>query len=203
MKNIFVITFLTLNTTIVSAQIKLPAGNLGNTIGNAANTVTGSASGLSESEIAKGLKEALDVGTKNAVGSVSKSDGYLKNPKVKIPFPPDVKKVETAVRKVGMNKQADEFVVALNRAAEDAAKSATPIFGEAIKGMTLSDAKAILKGNETAATEYFKGKTSSELGAKFQPIVQQSMQKVQVTKYWNPIATKYNQLPMTQKLIPI
>lgn len=202
MKNIFLAATFAICFLNVNAQIKLPTGNIGNSLGNAANSISGSGSSLSESEIAKGLKEALDVGTKNAVGTVSKADGYLKNPKVKIPFPPDVKKVETAVRKVGMNKQADDFVVALNRAAEDAAKSATPIFGEAIKGMSLADAKSILKGNETAATDYFKGKTSSELGAKFKPIVQQSMQKVQVTKYWNPIATKYNQLPMTQKVNP-
>jgi len=186
----------------VHAQIKIPKSGLGNVVNNATNTLTSGGSNLSESEIAKGLKEALDVGTKNAVGSVSKANGYLKNPKVKIPFPPEVKKVENAVRNVGMGKQADDFVVALNRAAEDAAKSATPIFAEAIKNMTLADAKAVLKGNETAATDLMKGKTSAELAAKFKPIVQQSMQKVQVTKYWKPIATKYNQLPMTQKVNP-
>jgi hypothetical protein len=202
MKKIIFAFLFAANVISAFAQIKLPSGNIGNTINNATNTVTGGGSSLSETEIAKGLKEALDVGTKNAVGSVSKADGYLKNPKVKIPFPPDVKKVETAVRKVGMNKQADEFVTALNRAAEDAAKSATPIFADAIKSITLADAKSILKGNETAATEYFKGKTSSELASKFKPMVQQSMQKVQVTKYWTPIATKYNQLPMTQKVNP-
>ena len=106
------------------------------------------------------------------------------------------------MRKVGMNKQADDFIEALNRAAEDAAKSATPIFTEAIKNMTLADAKSILKGSETAATDYMKNKTSAALMAQFKPIVQQSMQKIQVTKYWKPIATKYNQLPMTQKVNP-
>ncbi|HRG57695.1 MAG TPA: DUF4197 domain-containing protein [Bacteroidia bacterium] len=202
MKKIFLSALLTISFYSLKAQLKLPSEKINTTIGNAANSVSAGGGTLSESEIAKGLKEALDVGTKNAVGSVSKADGYLKNPKVKIPFPPDVKKVETSVRKVGMNRQADDFVIALNRAAEDAAKSATPIFADAIKAMTLSDAKSILKGNETAATEYFKGKTSSELASKFKPIVQQSMQKVQVTKYWNPLATKYNQLPMTQKVNP-
>lgn len=200
-KLILALSVMTL-TYHAKAQINLPGGNLGNTLNNAANAVTGTGSSLSETDIAKGLKEALDVGTKNAVGSVSKVDGFLKNPKVKIPFPPEVKKVETSVRKVGMNKQADDFIKALNRAAEDAAKSATPIFGDAIKNMTLTDAKAILKGNETAATDFMKGKTSNELAAKFKPIVQQSMQKVQVTKYWKPIATRYNQLPMTQKVNP-
>jgi len=187
----------------VQAQIKIPTNKLGNTlINNAANTVTGAGASLSESEIAKGLKEALDVGAKNAVGSVAKTDGFFKNPKVKIPFPPEIKKVETAVRKVGLNKQADDFVVSLNRAAEDAAKSATPIFAAAIKNMTLADAKAVLKGNETAATDLMKSKTSNDLAAKFKPIVQQSMQKVQVTKYWKPLASKYNQLPLTQKVNP-
>jgi putative sterol carrier protein len=202
MKKITLILTISISVLNVKAQIKLPGGNLGNTINNAANSVAGSGANLSETDIAKGLKEALDVGTKNAVGSVSKTDGFFKNPKVKIPFPPEVKKVESSVRKIGMNKQADDFVIALNRAAEDAAKSATPIFADAIKSMTLTDAKSILKGNETAATEFMKGKTSNELAAKFKPIVQQSMQKVQVTKYWKPIATKYNQLPMTQKVNP-
>lgn len=199
-----VILGLALSTCILSAnaQIKIPSNKLGNVVNTAANTVTGTGTSLPETEVARGLKEALDVGTKNAVSAVSKTDGFLKNAKVKIPFPPDVKKVETAVRKVGMNKQADDFVTALNRAAEDAAKSAAPIFTEAIKNMSLADAKAILKGNETAATDYMKGKTSAELIAKFKPIVEQSMQKVQVTKYWKPLATKYNQLPMTQKVNP-
>ena len=202
MRQLFLILTLTMYFVSLKAQIKLPGGNLGNTINNAANAAAPSGANLSESDIAKGLKEALDVGTKKAVGAVSKTDGFFKNPKVKIPFPPEVKKVDNAVRKVGMNKQADDFVMALNRAAEDAAKSATPIFADAIKSMTLSDAKSILKGNETAATEFMKGKTSDELATKFKPIVQQSMQKVQVTKYWKPIATKYNQLPMTQKVNP-
>jgi hypothetical protein len=202
MKKLILALSFSIGIVNVEAQINLPSGNLGNTLNNAANAVTGGAGSLSETDIAKGLKEALDVGTKNAVGSVSKADGFLKNPKVKIPFPPEVKKVETSVRKIGMNKQADDFVKALNRAAEDAAKSATPIFSDAIKSMSLSDAKGILKGNETAATDFMKGKTSNELAAKFKPIVQQSMQKVQVTKYWKPLATKYNQLPMTQKVNP-
>lgn len=170
---------------------------------NLLNATTGSSSSiLSESEIAKGLKEALDVGTKNAVNAVSKADGFYKNPKVKIPFPPEVKKVENTVRQAGMGAQADDFVKALNRAAEDAAKSATPIFADAIKNMTLADAKAVLKGSETAATDLMKSKTSSELSAKFRPIIQQSMQKTQVTKYWSPLAKKYNKIPMVQKVNP-
>lgn len=187
----------------VQAQIKLPANKLENTISNTGKNIKGSKGGsLSESDIASGLKEALDIGTKNAVRYVSKTDGYLKNPKVKIPFPPEVTKVETAVRKVGMNKQADDFITSMNRAAEDAAKSAIPVFSDAIKTMSLSDAKSILNGNETAATNYFKGKTSTELAAKFKPIVTQSMEKVNVTKYWETISTGYNKLPMTQKVNP-
>lgn len=202
MKNTILALLIATSSISAMAQIKLPKGNIGSTIGNAASAATGTGTSLSEADITKGLKEALDVGAKNAVGNVSKVDGFLKNPKVKIPFPPEVKKVETTVRKVGMDKQADDFIEALNRAAEDAAKSATPIFVEAIKNMTLTDAKSILKGNETAATEYMKGKTSSELAAIFKPIVQKSMQKVQVTKYWKPVITKYNQIPMTQKVNP-
>lgn len=204
MKNLMFLT-LVIAAAISSAQaqIKLPGNKIENTLNNAGNTIKGSkGSSLSDSEIAGGLKEALDIGTKNAVKLVSKTDGYLKNPKVKIPFPPEVSKVESAVRKVGMNKQADDFITAMNRAAEDAAASATPIFAQAIKSMTLNDARAILKGNETAATTYFKDKTSSELSAKFKPIVTKSMEKVNVTKYWDAIATRYNKLPMTQKVNP-
>ncbi|MFN7691587.1 MAG: DUF4197 domain-containing protein, partial [Bacteroidota bacterium] len=133
---------------------------------------------------------------------VSKPDGYLKNPKVIIPFPPELTTVATAVSKVGRNMQADDVISSMNRAAEDAAKSAIPVFSDAIKTMSLSDAKSILNGNETAATNYFKGKTSTELAAKFKPIVTQSMEKVNVTKYWETISTGYNKLPMTQKVNP-
>src|SRR5690349_584494 len=118
---------------------------------------------LSTDEVAAGLKEALVNGISNGSDLASKLDGYFKNPRIKIPFPPDVKKVEDKLRQIGLGSEVDRFVLTLNRGAEDAAKEAKPIFITAIKSMTIQDAWAILKGNETAATDYLKRVTSAQL----------------------------------------
>jgi hypothetical protein len=157
---------------------------------------------LTNQEIIDGLKQALTVGSNNSASSASKLDGYFKNPKIKIPFPPEVKKVETQLRSLGMNKQVDDFVLTINRAAEDAAKQAAPIFVDAVKTMTITDGINILKGKDTAATNYLRQKTSVALHNKFKPVIRSSTQKVQVTKYWNPLITTYNQIPFVEKLNP-
>ncbi len=203
MKKIILIFLISVVQTSLFAQININNKSLENVINNATGQVQNSnGSNLPESEITKGLKEALDIGTKNAVALVSKTEGYYKNPKIKIPFPPEVRRVESTVRNLGMNKETDEFIKTLNKAAEDAAKSAIPVFSEAIKKMTLTDAKAILQGSETAATDYMKSKTGLELASTFKPIVQQSMQKVKVAQYWSPLAKAYNQLPLVEKANP-
>ncbi len=154
------------------------------------------AQGLSTAEVIKGLKEALTVGATNSVGFASKTDGFYKNPLLFLPFPPEAIKVKNTLEAAGLNKPVNNFILSLNRAAEDASKRALPIFKDAILDMTITDAMGILKGNETAATDYLKAKTTNQLKTEFTPVVRQSIAKVDVTSYWNPIATNYNRLTL-------
>lgn len=156
----------------------------------------------STEEVASGLKEALAKGTSKGTDEVSKADGYFKNPEIKIPFPPEVQQVESTLRKMGMNKQVDEFVLSLNRAAEDAAKEAKPIFIDAIKKMTIQDAWSILKGEDDAATKYLNKTTSAQLKEKFKPIIKASLDKVNATKYYKDLITAYNKVPLVKKVNP-
>jgi hypothetical protein len=153
-------------------------------------------------EVTKGLKEALIQGITKGANAVSQLDGYFKNPDIKIPFPPDVKLVETKMRMLGMGAQVDEFVLSLNRAAEDAAKEAAPIFVTAIQKMTIDDAFAILKGEPDAATQYLKKTTTPQLKEKFKPVVQKSLDKVNATKYYADIINYYNRIPFISKVNP-
>ncbi len=167
--------------------------------------ITGIVSGnnsLSNDDIIKGLKEALSVGTNNSTASASKLDGYYKNPLIKIPFPKEAKDVKSTVESLGMKKQVDQFVMTLNRAAEDAAKKAAPIFLDAITHMTINDGVNILKGSDDAATQYLKTNTNSALAAEFKPIIKQSLQKVEITKYWNPLMKTYNKMPFVKRVNP-
>lgn len=157
---------------------------------------------LTTAEVAEGLKEALVKGISTGSDLVSLTDGYFKNPEIKIPFPAEVKKVEDAMRKIGLGSQIDKFVLTLNRGAEDAAKEAKPIFIAAIKSMTIQDAWAILKGEDNAATEYLKRTTSPLLKEKFKPVIQNSLNKVNATKYYSEIVTRYNQIPLVEKVNP-
>ncbi|MBA3705905.1 MAG: DUF4197 domain-containing protein [Bacteroidetes bacterium] len=163
---------------------------------------TGSSNPLSNEEVISGLKEALTVGTSNSTAFASKLDGYYKNPALFIPFPPEAKKVKDYATKVGMTNQVNKFEETLNRAAEESAKDASPVFVNAIKGMSIGDGFAILKGSDTAATHYLKDKTTAELLQKFTPIVQAAIDKVELTKYWNPLVTSYNKVPLVQKQNP-
>jgi hypothetical protein len=157
---------------------------------------------LSNQDITDGLKEALSIGSKNASGAASKPDGYFKNPLIKIPFPPKAKKMEQQLRSLGMKKQVDKFVLTMNRAAEEAAKQAAPIFIDAVKSMTITDGIGILNGKDTAATGYLRQKTSSPLHDKFKPVIKTATQKVNVTKYWTPLITTYNKIPFVEKMNP-
>ncbi len=157
---------------------------------------------LNNDEVVKGLREALNVGTNKSTASASKQDGFLKNALITIPFPPDAVKVKNTVENLGMKPQVDKFVETLNRAAEEASKEAAPVFLNAIKAMTIQDGFTILKGADNAATQYLQDKTTAELIAKFKPIVQKAIQKVQLTKYWNPVISKYNMIPGIQKQDP-
>jgi hypothetical protein len=157
---------------------------------------------LTTEEVSNGLKEALINGITKGTNLTSKVDGYYKNPEIKIPFPPDVKKVEDQLRQMGMGGEVDKFVVSLNRGAEDAAKEAKPIFISAIKQMSIDDAFGILKGQPDAATQFLKRTTTAQLKEKFKPVVQVSLDKVSATKYYGDLVGTYNKVPFVQKVNP-
>jgi uncharacterized protein DUF4197 len=148
--------------------------------------------GLTNDEVVNGLKEALQVGTNNGTKKLSAVDGFFKDAVIKILMPPEAQKVEKTLRSVGLGKQVDDAILSMNRAAEDAAKSAAPIFINAIKGMSIQDAFGILKGGDFAATNYLKDKTTAQLTEAFRPIIENSLKKVNATKYWNTVFTSYN-----------
>lgn len=162
---------------------------------------SGTGTGLSSSEIAAGLREALEVGAKNSSGQLSALDGFFKNAAIKILLPEEAQKVEKALRDIGMGSLVDKAILSVNRAAEDAAKSAAPIFVDAIKAMTIQDALGILQGGDFAATNYLKSKTTSPLTNAFKPVIDQSLQKVGATKYWADVFTTYNRFA-TNKINP-
>jgi hypothetical protein len=152
-------------------------------------------SSLDDGTIVSGLKEALSVGTENAVKSVSQVDGYFGNAIIKILMPEEIQKVADVLKKVGYQQQVDDFVLSMNRAAEKAAPEAASIFGSAIKEMTVEDARGILDGGDTAATDYFKEKTSGKIYETFKPIISSSMNDVGVTRSYKEMMNKYTSLP--------
>ncbi|MES2544020.1 MAG: DUF4197 domain-containing protein [Bacteroidota bacterium] len=153
-------------------------------------------------DIGAGLKEALNKGVTEQVSKLTAEDGFYKNETVKILMPDELQKVDKALRKAGMANLADDGIKALNRAAEDAVKEATPIFVSAIKNMSITDAKSILMGNENAATVYLQSETTTPLYAKFNPIVKQSIGKVGADVIWASIIKKYNSIPLVSKINP-
>lgn len=151
---------------------------------------------LSAEQVAQGLKQALEKGITEGSEQASKVNGYLGNPSIKIPFPPEVQKVESKLRQIGLGSQVDKFVETLNRGAEEAAKDAKPIFVAAIKGMTIQDAWDILKGEDNAATMYLQKTTSDELRAKFSPVIKSALDQTNATKYYSDIINTYNKIPL-------
>ncbi|HLS84893.1 MAG TPA: DUF4197 domain-containing protein [Burkholderiales bacterium] len=143
---------------------------------------------ITAAEAASALKGALDQGARAAVASLGRADGYLGNPKVKIPLPSSLTKAESTLRRFGMGRYADELIVAMNRAAEAAVPEARQLFVDAVKKMTVQDAKGILTGGDTAGTEYFRRTTESELRARFLPIVRKATAKVRLAKKYNAYA---------------
>jgi hypothetical protein len=194
MKRFFILCSLIL-TACTSAQINQTLGEVNKTLG-------GNSQPLTTAEVAEGLKEALVKGISTGADLVSKVDGYFKNPEIKIPFPPEVKRVEDKLRQIGLGGEVDKFVMTLNRGAEDAAKEAKPIFITAIRSMTIQDAWAILKGEDDAATQYLKRTTSAQLVEKFKLVIRNSLNKVNATKYYGDIVSRYNQIPLVQKVNP-
>ena len=157
---------------------------------------------LDSTEVASGLKEALFLAAKNAANLASQVDGFYKNPKIFIPFPPEAKRMKDTLETIGLKKPVEDFVKTLNRAAEEAAKKAGPIFLQAIKELTIQDGYQILRGSNDAATSYLRRKTSPRLNAAFRPVVRKAIAKVGVTKYWTPLVKRYNQIPFVQRVNP-
>ena len=188
---IIVMIILILFTVFVSPQIFAGLGDFFNKVKKA----VGGEAGLSEEKIIKGLKEALQIGTKNSVDFVSVLNGYYENPKIKIPLPESVQKVEKALRKVGYGSKIDEFELSMNRAAEKAAPQAKAIFLDTIKAMNFQDAKKILNGKENEATLYFKEKTSDKLTKLFKPVIQDGMSKVDATSKYQALEKIVGSIP--------
>ncbi|MBW2147100.1 MAG: DUF4197 domain-containing protein [Deltaproteobacteria bacterium] len=155
---------------------------------------------LSEGKIIQGLKEVLQIGTSNAVEMASRENGYYQNPKIKIPLPGAVRKVEKLLRAVGYGPKVDAFELSMNRAAERAAPEAKSIFFEAVTQMTFSDARKILKGPDNAATLYFKDKTHDRLYEIFKPITHKAMSEVGVTRTYQELDAKVRTLPFAGSL---
>jgi len=167
------------------------------------NSLKGGKGGsLSSDDIVAGLKEALSQGAQKSASKLSAIDGFFKDAAVKILLPPEAAKVEKALRSAGFGKQVDDAILSLNRAAEDAAKSAAPIFLNAIKGMSVQDGVGILKGPDTAATSYLRKATTTQLTAAFRPVIDTSLQKTGATKYWKTVFETYNKLPFVSKVNP-
>ncbi|MEM6765682.1 MAG: DUF4197 domain-containing protein [Bacteroidota bacterium] len=152
-------------------------------------------------EMSNGLKQALDNGINYAVGTLSKEGGYFNDPLVKIPFPEEAQFAADALQKIGLGGLVTDFEKRLNRGAEEGAKEALSIFGNAIKQMTFSDVKNILLGGENSATNFFRNKTEQALYDKFSPKIKTSLDQVNATKVWTDITTKYNSIPFTRNKV--
>ncbi|MFB9054574.1 DUF4197 domain-containing protein [Formosa undariae] len=208
MKHI-ILACMTVFTLNASAQT---LNDLANSFKKATSTSTSSTSStsstasslinMSNTDIAAGLREALNLGIEDQVNKLTQTDGFYKNDLVKIMLPAELQKVDSGLRKMGLGNLADEGIKVLNRAAEDAVKEATPIFVEAVKGITFDDAKTILLGNEDAATTYLTAKTQTELYKKFEPVINESFTKVGADKVWTGIISKYNSMPFVSQVNP-
>lgn len=162
----------------------------------------GSKDTMSTNTVASGLKEALTKGVQNGTAKLSAVDGFFKDAAIKILLPAEAQKVEKTLRNVGMGSLVDSAILSMNRAAEDAAKGAAPIFVNAIKDMSIQDAWGLLKGGDTSATSYLRTKTTSPLTAAFKPVIETSLAKVGATKHWNSLVTAYNKVPLVSKINP-
>ncbi len=179
---------------LVSISTPVHAG-LFDELTSALETVSGPGSNLDDPTIAKGLKEALATGTARAVKSVSQSDGYFGNDLIKILLPEKIRSTADLLGKFGFQQEVDEFVLSMNRAAEKAAPKATDHFVAALKAMTFDDARAILKGDATSATQYFRKKTGDKIYADFKPVVVSKMKDVGVSRYYSQMTEKFQAVP--------
>jgi hypothetical protein len=168
----------------------------------AKKTISGDKSSVTEAEAGGGVKEALNNGIASAVSFLNKPDAFLKNDLYKVLLPPDAKKMEKTLRDIGMGKMADDAIEAINRGAEDAVGFATPIFVDAIKQMTVTDALKLVTGGKNSITEFFKAKTSAKLKEAFMPVINKSLEKTNATKYYGDAVARYNKVPLVKKMNP-
>jgi hypothetical protein len=164
-----------------------------------ASSLAAGMEGLSKADAASGLKQALADGSVTAVAKLGTENGFLGNPKVKIPLPPALQRIESALRYTGMRKQADELVLAMNRAAEAAVPEAKTLLIESVRKMSIQDAKGILTGGDTAATNYFKRTTESQLTQRFLPIVKKATDQVGLAEQYNSLAGQAVQLGLIKE----
>ncbi len=157
---------------------------------------------IGNTQIASGLREALNNGIDKQVKNLTKENGFFENELVKIILPEELQKVDNTLRKIGLGNLADEGLKVLNRAAENAVSEATPIFVDAVKGISFNDVKSILLGSDNAATQYLMNTTETQLYAKFNPVIKQSFEKVGADKIWSNLINKYNNLPLTSNVNP-
>jgi hypothetical protein len=168
----------------------------------AKKTLTKSNSNVSEEEAGLGVKEALSNGIGSAVSFLNKPDAFFKNDLYKVLLPPDAKKMEKTLRDIGMGKMADDAIEAINRGAEDAVGFAAPIFVDAIKQMTVTDALKLVTGGKNSITNFFREKTSAKLKAAFMPVIDKSLEKTNATKYYGDAVSRYNKVPLVKKMNP-
>jgi hypothetical protein len=197
--SVFVAGGLLLSSATAEAQtfgdvINKTKKTLGTAAATNANTQTGS---FTNAEATNALKQALQIGTENAANRLSGVNGYFGNQLIKILMPPEAQKVESTLRRIGMGAEVDKAILSMNRAAEDAATKAVPIFVNAITSMSIQDGISIVRGGQGAATNYLKSRTSQALTAEFKPVINNSLNKVNATRYWENIFTVYNRLPTT------
>ena len=199
---LFLFLFTSLSITMPAQSLKslvnksksiMQEGTKTNKSNSSSNNLVGS--NLSNADILDGLREALKV------GKLNKTNGFFTNQLIKILMPPEAKKIESTLRSFGFNKQCDNLILSMNRAAEDAAGQAVPIFVNAIMHMTINDGLSILRGGNNAATNFLKQATSSALTTAFRPVIENSLKKVDATRYWSDVFTTYNKLPITRNKV--
>jgi hypothetical protein len=177
-------------------------GNVMESLGGLLGGSSSSSGSMTNELAANGLKQALSAGTDLAANNLGQIDGFLANAAVKILFPPEARKIESTLRSLGMGSVCDQVITSVNRAAEAAVVEAKPIFVEAIKQMTITDAINILTGDKDAATQYLQRTSGQVLITKFEPIIQSNLQKANATKYWSDAIKAYNAVPFVQRMNP-
>ncbi|RFS22422.1 DUF4197 domain-containing protein [Chitinophaga silvatica] len=188
-------------TQVSNAQLlkklgkKLETATKKDSSSNSSSTI--SLASLTESDAGSAIKEALSKGVSAGIAKLNKTNGFFGSDIYKVLLPPDAVKIENTLRSIGLGSQVDKAILQINRSAEKAVGYAAPIFVNAIKQMTLTDAVNLIKGGNTSATDYFKGKTTDELKSAFSPIIQKTLDSTAATRYYTDIVNTYNKLPTT------